>query len=628
MMTLTIKRKIQFAILSICAAISIVQATISISQLQSETTKTITASIKESSKATSYYISQWLNTRQQMLLANENLIKHSADVEREMLVTLHAGGFMSVYAGLDSGEVIYGNREEVWPDDYDPRTRNWYQQAQGSQQSIITEPYVDFDGSTVVTLAKAFSGQLRGVIAADLTVDHIAEHVEQLQIANQGFAFLLDENNKVLAYHDTSKLQQAASTIDPSFTDGMVRQLRQAQTLETLSWGRIGEEKLVQLSPIAGTGWTLGIVEDKALAYASVDEQVRNMVISIFALFALIFTLATIAINRMFVPLYRLTDAVESLSKGNGDLTHRFEVKQLDEIGKLSQHMNAFLHTLQTMMTEITSDASKLIEQVKTSSSLANQASKGVSAQHQDVHQIATAIHEMSATANEVANHAEMTASASQQSATSCEQGQSIIVKSNTSISELSQQLVSTSEVVNHLEHNATEINQILSTIQSIAEQTNLLALNAAIEAARAGEQGRGFAVVADEVRVLSRRTQDSTEEIRAMILTLQENSRLAVSNMQSSTEIAEQSVQYSEEAQQSLSVITHSISEISDMAMQIASAAEEQRAVSEDISKNTQAINDVSDELAGQTREVSLNADQMLKISEHLSQRVGQFKI
>ncbi|WP_076410011.1 methyl-accepting chemotaxis protein [Shewanella sp. UCD-KL12] len=627
-MTLTIKRKIQFAILSICAAISIVQATISISQLQSETTKTITASIKESSKATSYYISQWLNTRQQMLLANENLIKHSADVEREMLVTLHAGGFMSVYAGLDSGEVIYGNREEVWPDDYDPRTRNWYQQAQGSQQSIITEPYVDFDGSTVVTLAKAFSGQLRGVIAADLTVDHIAEHVEQLQIANQGFAFLLDENNKVLAYHDTSKLQQAASTIDPSFTDGMVRQLRQAQTLETLSWGRIGEEKLVQLSPIAGTGWTLGIVEDKALAYASVDEQVRNMVISIFALFALIFTLATIAINRMFVPLYRLTDAVESLSKGNGDLTHRFEVKQLDEIGKLSQHMNAFLHTLQTMMTEITSDASKLIEQVKTSSSLANQASKGVSAQHQDVHQIATAIHEMSATANEVANHAEMTASASQQSATSCEQGQSIIVKSNTSISELSQQLVSTSEVVNHLEHNATEINQILSTIQSIAEQTNLLALNAAIEAARAGEQGRGFAVVADEVRVLSRRTQDSTEEIRAMILTLQENSRLAVSNMQSSTEIAEQSVQYSEEAQQSLSVITHSISEISDMAMQIASAAEEQRAVSEDISKNTQAINDVSDELAGQTREVSLNADQMLKISEHLSQRVGQFKI
>lgn len=628
MMTLTIKRKIQIAILVICTVISIVQATISISQLQNETTNAISASISESSKATSYYISEWLKTRQQMLLANETLITQTADVEREMLVTLHAGGFMSVYAGLDSGEVIFGNKEEIWPDDYDPRTRNWYQQAQGSHQGVVTEPYVDFDGSTVVTLAKAFNGKLRGVIAADLTVDHIAEHVEQLKIANQGFAFLLDENNQVLAYHDTSKLSLAANRIDPSFTDSMVRQLRQDQRLETLSWGRYGDEKLVKLTPIEGTGWTLGIVEDKALAYASVDQQIQNMILSVLALFTLIFTVATIAINRMFVPLHHLTDAVESLSKGNGDLTHRFVVKQHDEIGLLSKHMNDFLQTLQTMMAEITVDAAKLTQQVKASSTLAEQASSGVSAQHQDVHQIATAIHEMSATANEVANHAEMTANASHESAASCQQGQSIIIKSNVTITELSEQLVSTSQVVNQLEHNATEINQILSTIQSIAEQTNLLALNAAIEAARAGEQGRGFAVVADEVRVLSRRTQDSTEEIRAMILTLQENSRQAVSNMQSSTEIASQSVQYSEEAQQSLSLITRSISEISDMAMQIASAAEEQRAVSEDISKNTQAINDVSDQLAGQTKEVSTNADQMLSISEHLSQRVSKFKI
>ena len=131
--------------------------------------------------------------------------------------------------------------------------------------------------------------------------------------------------------------------------------------------------------------------------------------------------------------------------------------------------------------------------------------------------------------------------------------------------------------------------------------------MNAEIEAARTWEEGRDIAVVADEVRVLSRHTQDSTEEIRAMILTLQENSHLAVSNMHSSTEIAGQSVQYSEEAQHSLSQITRSISEISDMAMQIASAAEEQRAVSEEISKNTQAINDVSDELADQTQEVTM---------------------
>ncbi|MGP1782777.1 methyl-accepting chemotaxis protein, partial [Shewanella frigidimarina] len=187
----------------------------------------------------------------------------------------------------------------------------------------------------------------------------------------------------------------------------------------------------------------------------------------------------------------------------------------------------------------------------------------GVNGQHQDVDQIAAAIHEMSATANEVANHAEMTANAAQVSTQACIEGNEVTVKNSDSIELLSEQLNDASKVVSTLEENATEINQILSTIQAIAEQTNLLALNAAIEAARAGEQGRGFAVVADEVRVLSHRTQDSTEEIRAMIATLQQNSQHAVSSMTSSTNIAQSSVEFANQAKHSLERITDSITEI-----------------------------------------------------------------
>ncbi|BBC40724.1 methyl-accepting chemotaxis protein McpU [Photobacterium damselae subsp. piscicida] len=182
--------------------------------------------------------------------------------------------------------------------------------------------------------------------------------------------------------------------------------------------------------------------------------------------------------------------------------------------------------------------------------------------------------------------------------------------------------------MIHELESNAQNINQILSTIQGIAEQTNLLALNAAIEAARAGEQGRGFAVVADEVRVLSQRTHDSTEEIRTMIDTLQQNTRQAVETMEASTGLADQSVGFAEAASESLNQITIAITEISDMATHIASAAEEQRAVSEDISRNTQAIRDVAEHLAVQTEEATESANNMSEAAAAMRTDVSRFKV
>jgi methyl-accepting chemotaxis protein len=256
------------------------------------------------------------------------------------------------------------------------------------------------------------------------------------------------------------------------------------------------------------------------------------------------------------------------------------------------------------------------------------QSAQQVEVQQNDVNQIATAIHEMSATAAEVASHAEMTADASQTSSNACQDGQKVIQKNRESIVELAEQVTAASGVISELEHNTQSINQILSTIQEIAEQTNLLALNAAIEAARAGEQGRGFAVVADEVRVLSQRTHGSTEEIRHMIETLQNNTKLAVNSMKTSTTLADTSVDYAQQAAQSLTDITDAIDKINDMALQIASAAEEQRAVSEDISRNTQGIKDASDVLAGQAQQSSDSADSMRESAETMRMEVTRFKV
>ncbi|MGF1691418.1 methyl-accepting chemotaxis protein [Photobacterium kagoshimensis] len=624
----TIKFKIQVAIAIIIASVSAVQAWISISQLKTETTKQVYGQMMDIGQATSSYIADWLETRGDMLLANESLINTNSDVDRELLVTKRAGNFLSVYAGFTDGRIAFGDKTEDWPADYDPRTRPWYRDAINAGKTVITEPYQDFDGSIVVSLAKSFQGQYSGVLAADLTITNIIKEVLNLNIDNAGYAFLVDGENRIVAYRDESLSQQPLTQLDNELTADMIRKLANEQKVETIYQDSEGLSKLIFVTPIAGTTWALGIVQDEGLAFASISQQMKFVLIASIILYIVIAAIATYIITSLLRPLTELSKSVEQLAQGSGDLTQRIEIKRMDEIGELAENMNSFLGQLQMMIKGIVSQSMNLSQYAEQSAEQAEQASLKVSDQQNDVNQIATAIHEMSATSAEVASHAEMTASAAQASTEACESGKHVISQNREAITSLANQVQDAANVIHELESNAQNINQILSTIQGIAEQTNLLALNAAIEAARAGEQGRGFAVVADEVRVLSKRTHDSTEEIRSMIDTLQQNTRQAVDSMQSSTELAGQSVDYAGAASDSLNQITQTITEISDMASQIASAAEEQRAVSEDISRNTQAIKDVSDHLSVQTAEVSSSARDMNASAEAMRSDVSRFKV
>ncbi|MGR5079718.1 methyl-accepting chemotaxis protein [Photobacterium swingsii] len=624
----TIKFKIQVAIAIIIASVSAVQAWISISQLKTETTKQVYGQMTDIGKSTSNFIASWLDTRTDMMLANESIISTNRDVDRELLVTKHAGNFLSVYAGFTDGRIAFGDKTEDWPADYDPRTRPWYRDAINAGKTIITEPYQDFDGSIVVSIAKSFQGQYSGVLASDLTINNIIKEVLSLDIDNAGYAFLVDGENRIVAYRDEALSQKPLTQLDNELTADVIRQLASGQQVGTFFQESDGSNKLIFTTPIAGTTWTLGVVQDEELAFASISQQMKFVLIASVVLYLVIAAIATYIITNLLRPLTELSKSVEQLAQGSGDLTQRIEIKRMDEIGELAENMNSFLGQLQMMIKGIVSQSMNLSQYAEQSAEQAEQASLKVSDQQNDVNQIATAIHEMSATSAEVASHAEMTASAAQASTEACESGKHVISQNREAITSLANQVQDAANVIHELESNAQNINQILSTIQGIAEQTNLLALNAAIEAARAGEQGRGFAVVADEVRVLSKRTHDSTEEIRSMIDTLQQNTRQAVDSMQSSTELAGQSVDYAGAASDSLNQITQTITEISDMASQIASAAEEQRAVSEDISRNTQAIKDVSDHLSVQTAEVSSSARDMNASAEAMRSDVSRFKV
>jgi len=295
--------------------------------------------------------------------------------------------------------------------------------------------------------------------------------------------------------------------------------------------------------------------------------------------------------NKQFVESNLVIGAVEKAAEG--DLSKRIENTTTDSL--LVGQVNNFLKRLQETFFQINHVTDTLTAQASDTRNSAQMRVDQASEQQNEVGQVATAVTEMAAATHEIASNAEQTAAASNDTVETSEVGGKLANTCQQSITQLAEQVSNASEIISELDRNSNQISSIVQTISGIAEQTNLLALNAAIEAARAGEQGRGFAVVADEVRVLSQRTHSSTEEITTMISSLQSSTQSAVNTMGACHELASTSVSDAEKASQSFADITIAIREISDMATHIATAAEQQTLVTEEINRNTTSINDVS---------------------------------
>jgi methyl-accepting chemotaxis protein len=327
-------------------------------------------------------------------------------------------------------------------------------------------------------------------------------------------------------------------------------------------------------------------------------------------------------------PLHRVIGAIDDLAGGEGDLTFRLKVESRDELGRLAGSLNQFLEKLHDLIGHVALTSSEVREASDRLLQLNGQTQEMVTNQHMSTDMVATAVNEMSATVQEVAKSASTAAHAANQADTDARQGSGRVNSTTIAIRELAQDVEQATGVIHTLKSEAEGVGSVLDVIRGIAEQTNLLALNAAIEAARAGEQGRGFAVVADEVRTLASRTQQSTTEIQEMIERLQGGAQDAVAVMDAGREKFQKSVELAESAGQSLNEITQAVAAIRDMNAQIASAAEEQSTVTEDINRNVTEISASSDH----TSQVSAEAARASSIlSEHaqvLDRIVQNFKI
>tara|TARA_R110002167_G_scaffold1581_3_gene7598 strand:- start:5227 stop:6822 length:1596 start_codon:yes stop_codon:yes gene_type:complete len=356
-----------------------------------------------------------------------------------------------------------------------------------------------------------------------------------------------------------------------------------------------------------------------------------DVTINVFSL--LLLAAATISIITSLWIAKSIKKQVAEVGRGislvtQGDLTCRIDVTSKDELGVMAEEFNRFIASQQQLIGYITTSSQEVSASSNHLSGISDDTNRLIAEQHSATDQVATAVNEMSATVQEIARNAVDAAFATKAAEENASDGQRVVSLSIEAIQSLATDVEAASTVIGELEADAENIGTILDVIRGIAEQTNLLALNAAIEAARAGEQGRGFAVVADEVRNLAGRTQKSTTEIQAMIEKLQTRARHAVQVMNQGQEKAQNTVTQAATTGSALLKITQMVSTISDMNTQIASAAEEQSGVTEEINRNVTLISEISERSSTSGHQTATASSQLKSLSNDLLKQVERFKV
>jgi len=363
------------------------------------------------------------------------------------------------------------------------------------------------------------------------------------------------------------------------------------------------------------------LVRDTDVAHAKNMLLLASVLALVFGLFA-----AWAITRQIVIPLGQTLKAAERIAAG--DLTHNLHSHRRDELGQLQRAIQSMTQGLRELIGGISDGVTQIASAAEELSAVTEQTSAGVTSQKVETDQVATAMNEMTATVQEVARNAEEASEAAVAADQQAREGDKVVGEAIAQIERLAKEVGHSTEAMGELKRESDKIGSVLDVIKSVAQQTNLLALNAAIEAARAGEAGRGFAVVADEVRSLAQRTQKSTEEIEELIVGLQNGTQQVANIMDNSRALTDSSVELTRRAGGSLENITRTVSAIQAMNQQIAAAAEQQSAVAEEINRSVLNVRDVSDQTSAASEETAASSIELARLGTHLQMLVGKFRV
>ncbi|EKO3518292.1 methyl-accepting chemotaxis protein [Vibrio fluvialis] len=629
-MQLSLKRKMVFSVVIAIALTAIALVVAGYKTLQQDSWRAIESESRNTLQAHAKGIGDWFATKQHALKGLREEIERNPnlDLVPHLRQTLESGSFGLSYYGNEQGE-MFRQDPSLNKAGYDPRERGWYKEAKAAGKPTTTEPYVSVTMQTlVVTLTEPVrvNGQFIGVAASNLALNKLIEDVLAIEVPGKGYAILVNQKGKIVAHPNKDLILKPTQDIASGLSIAALQGATNDHHLLPMSID--GKDKLLMAQSIDNTDWMLVMVMDKAVLEQPLNQMLMTQTL-IGLVILLVMALATSwFVARQLNELSNIAAALGDIAEGDGDLTRRLTVKSDDEVGMLADKFNKFVDRLHVMVKNVRDVSVALNEGANHAARSAGQRSERIRTQQDEITMVATAVTEMASATAEIAGNADNTAKNANQSVELGAQGYQQMQQSKHSIDQLAQELTGAVNIIGELEEHANEISTILSTIRAIAEQTNLLALNAAIEAARAGEQGRGFAVVADEVRVLSQRTHASTEEIQTKIAGLQKVTSNAVSVMTESHKLVETSVSDVNQTGESLQAISEAIQLISDMATQIASAAEEQSLVTADINGNTESVREVSDALASDAQDAVQQAKELHNLAQELDQEISRFRL